>query len=129
MLGMTPLLLAGGLALSAGSLPAAVFAQEAEGASPQAAATAGPQRIEMTVLGLSCPFCAYGLEKKLKKVEGLVHVDIDFKTGKVKMEVKDGSKVTDERLKQLVKDAGFELREIIRSAVSEPSGIGEGRAR
>lgn len=123
------LVLVGTLALGAAALPGAVLAREPEGARPQAAVTAGPQRIDMTVLGLSCPFCAYGLEKKLKKVEGLTQIDIDFRTGKVKMEVKDGSKVTDERLKQLVKDAGFEVQEISRSPVAEPGETGEGNAR
>lgn len=74
----------------------------------------GPQRIEMVVHGLSCPFCAYGLEKKLKKVEDLDSLSIDFKTGKVLMLVQDGSKATDERIEQLVKDAGFEVATIER---------------
>ncbi len=88
------------------------WAQQEQTSQVQAA---GPQRIDMIVTGLSCPFCAYGLEKKLRKIEGLDSIGIDFKTGKVLMLVQDGSKATDERITQLVKDAGFEVAEIKRS--------------
>lgn len=100
-------------------LPTAARAQQERQEPQQTVVTAGPQRIDMVVLGLSCPFCAYGLEKKLKKVEGLTDISIDFKTGKVRMEVRDGSRVSDEQLNKLVKDAGFEVKEISRSPLSE----------
>lgn len=79
------------------------------------AATIGPQRIDLVVNGLSCPFCAYGLEKKLKRIEGLDSINIDFKTGRVLLLVQDGSKATDERIAQLVKDAGFVVTTIERA--------------
>lgn len=110
-----------------GALALALAAMPAAGQGQQATAVAGPQRIEMVVHGLSCPFCAYGLEKKLRKLEGLDSVSIDFKTGKVLLLVRDGSKATDERLKQLVKDAGFEVVEIKRSPrTAAPPASGKG---
>lgn len=102
------------------SLPGSsrVQAQQAE-----VETAAEPQKIEMTVLGLSCPFCAYGLEKKLRKVEGLTDLEIRFKTGRVVLEVKEGSEVTDERIRELVKEAGFEIEGAI-----ERSPLPEGEA-
>ncbi len=38
---------------------------------------------EVTVAGLGCPFCAYGLEKKLKDFKGLKKLKIDMETGDV----------------------------------------------
>ena len=41
------------------------------------------QRDEVTAVveGLGCPFCAYGLEKKFKKVKGIKHVKILIEEG------------------------------------------------
>lgn len=129
MLGVKRFATAAAVMLILGALPRTATAQQGTQEPQQAAVTAGPQRIDMIVLGLSCPFCAYGLEKKLKKVEGLIDIAIDFKTGKVRMEVRDGSKVSDERLKELVKDAGFEVKEISRSPLPKPEGVEEGKGR
>ncbi|MFQ5798685.1 MAG: heavy-metal-associated domain-containing protein, partial [Bacteroidota bacterium] len=66
--------------------------------------------------GLSCPFCALGLEKNLKKIEGVTSVTIKLKEGITTLEVKDGGDLSDEEIKQRVKDAGFTPREIKRES-------------
>lgn len=114
-----------GLVVSAG----ATAAQQPDRAAQQPAATAaGPERIEMVVHGMSCPFCAYGVEKKLRRLEGVDSLSVDFKSGRVMLYVRDGSKITDARLRQLVKDAGFEVMEIKRFplAGASPAQPGEG---
>lgn len=104
------------LVLALIGLPAGLAAQEQKPRGPEAAAVvAGPQRIEMIVHGLSCPFCAYGLEKKLRTLDGVDSLSIDFKTGKVVLLVRDGSKAGDRRLQELVEDAGFEVAGIDRA--------------
>lgn len=40
------------------------------------ALAAGPQ-YALEVKGLACPFCAYGIEKRLNKMEGVEEVEID----------------------------------------------------
>ncbi len=40
-------------------------------------------QFEVTVAGLGCPFCAYGLEKKLKDFKGLKKLKIDMESGDV----------------------------------------------
>ncbi len=68
----------------------------------------------ITVDGLSCPFCAYGLEKHLKRVAGVERVDINMKDGKAIVHLKPGAQVDDAALKAAVKKAGFTARRITR---------------
>ncbi|GMQ99762.1 MAG: hypothetical protein BMS9Abin18_0587 [Zetaproteobacteria bacterium] len=64
--------------------------------------------------GLSCPFCAYGLEKHLKKLAGVEGVDIDMKNAQVIVRLKSDARVDDAALKTAVKKAGFTARGITR---------------
>jgi len=68
--------------------------------------------IQIRVDGLSCPFCAYGLEKKIKKVEGAANIEIDLEEGIVSLDVPSNKKPTEKSLKKVVTDAGFTPREI-----------------
>ena len=72
------------------------------------------QSATIQVDGLSCPFCAYGLEKHLKKVKGVKGVKIDMKRGKATVALKSGAKVDDAVLTEAVKKAGFTARGITR---------------
>ena len=69
-------------------------------------------KIEVRVDGLSCPFCAYGLEKKLKKIDGIKDLKIDIKNGLVTFSLKEGKSVDEKTLVKIVKDAGFTAKEI-----------------
>lgn len=59
--------------------------------------------------GLSCPFCAFGLEKKLKKVKNVQSVSIDMNKGQVLVTAKADSTVEKDDLRKAVKDAGFSV--------------------
>ncbi len=72
------------------------------------------QSVSIRVDGLSCPFCAYGLEKHLKKLNGVEAIKIDMKNGKVIVNLKQGTQVGDAVLKEAVKKAGFTARGITR---------------
>jgi len=75
----------------------------------------GLETATIAVDGLSCPFCAYGLEKNLKKVSGVKAVKIDMKTGKATVALKPDAQVDDQTLRQAVKKAGFTARDITRN--------------
>jgi len=75
---------------------------------------AGEQSATIQVDGLSCPFCAYGLEKHLKKIAGVEGVDINMKDGKAIVHLKPDVQVDDAALKTAVKKAGFTARGITR---------------
>lgn len=68
--------------------------------------------IKLQVDGLSCPFCAYGLEKKLKEMDGVSKIKIDVENAFALVTLNEGKKVTEATIRQEVKDAGFTAREI-----------------
>ncbi len=59
--------------------------------------------------GLSCPFCAYGLEKRLKKVENVESISIDMNKGHAVVIAKPGATIKEEDLRKAVKKAGFSV--------------------
>ncbi len=70
----------------------------------------------LTVNGLTCPFCAYGLEKKLKKVKGVESVSIDLEKDEAIVLIKDGTVVQEEALRKAVKKAGFSVASLNKEA-------------
>lgn len=74
-----------------------------------AALAAGTQYV-MRVDGLACPYCAYGIEKKLKKIDGVEKIDVDLDKGLVIVDVAEGVKLTERQMTRLFKDAGFTYR-------------------
>lgn len=65
---------------------------------------------ELGVDGVTCPFCVYGIEKQLSKLEGIGRINTDIKNGLVLLEMQDGSTLTEESINQAVNKAGFTLR-------------------
>ena len=68
----------------------------------------------LEVKGLTCPFCAYGLEKKLKKVKGLESVSVDLEKDLVTVTAGPGVLVKEADLRKAVKKAGFQLASLKR---------------
>ncbi len=97
------LIIMGFLPLAAG-FP--VLAQETN--SPDSA-----QQIIVRVDGASCPFCAFGLEKRLGHLEGVANVKIEMKGGKAIITLREGATVSEEALREAVEEAGSTPREII----------------
>jgi copper chaperone CopZ len=69
--------------------------------------------IQIEVDGLSCPFCAYGLEKKLKALDSIDQLDIDLNEGLIKITLKKGKEISRKDVKEKVAEAGFTLRKLI----------------
>ncbi len=65
---------------------------------------------ELKVDGLACPFCAYGIEKKLGAIAGVETVDVDLKEGRVIVTMAEGTVLTEEIARRAVTDAGFTLK-------------------
>ena len=68
----------------------------------------------LKVDGMSCPFCAYGLEKRLKELDAVDAVRIRVGDGQVQIRTHDGATLEDEALNGAVEKAGFTLRQIHR---------------
>jgi len=75
-----------------------------------ATAPAAGTEYQMRVDGLACPYCAYGVEKKLKQIDGVEGIDIDLDKGVVTVQVREGVALTDTQMAKLFKDAGFTYR-------------------
>ena len=75
------------------------------------------EEVSIRVDGLSCPFCAYGLEKKLKKINGVNDVIINIDNGVAKLNGKKDESIVVEGLKDAVVDAGFTPRQITATVV------------
>ncbi|GJL71981.1 MAG: hypothetical protein NMNS01_11800 [Nitrosomonas sp.] len=86
-----------------------------------ASATLAAQPIyKFHVDGLACPFCAYGIEKKLNALEGVERIEMNIKDGVVVVTMKNGSALDEAVARKAVKDAGFTLNGFERlSPVSE----------
>ena len=73
------------------------------------AAFAAPTQYQLQVDGLACPFCAYGIEKELKRTDGVERIDIDINAGIVTVTMADGATMTEAQAARIVEDAGFTL--------------------
>jgi periplasmic mercuric ion binding protein len=65
---------------------------------------------ELGVDGLACPFCAFGIEKQLHRLEGVTHVRTDVSRGHVRVTTAEASTLTEPQVRQAVQAAGFTLR-------------------
>jgi mercuric ion binding protein len=70
-------------------------------------ASAEIQKLTIKIKGMACPFCAYGVEKKLKKVEGVKSIDIDIQKGLATLTAKEGQSIGISQIPQAIKDSGF----------------------
>ncbi len=71
------------------------------------------RKVKIQVDGLACPFCAYGLEKKLKEIDGVKKLDIQVDSARVVMIFEQDALVDSMKIVRKVKEAGFTARKII----------------
>lgn len=69
---------------------------------------AGPT-YRVDVAGLACPFCAYGIEKRLLALDGVERLETSIKDGTVTIVMKEGAVLDESTARQAVEDAGFTL--------------------
>jgi len=64
---------------------------------------------QLQVAGLACPFCAYGIEKKLNSIKGVEDIKVDVSSGMVIVTMAEGVRLTEDIVREKVKKAGFSL--------------------
>lgn len=89
---------------------------------------AAPPTYQVHVDGLSCPFCAYGIEKKIGALEGVQRLETSVRDGTVVVTMKDGGTLDEAAARQAVKEAGFRLRKF-EQVQSAPQGAPAGQAK
>ncbi len=77
------------------------------------AGTVPASELTLRVDGLACPFCAYGVEKKLLAVPGVVGIDVLINEGKVILALAEGATLDVAALDAAVEKAGFTLRGLL----------------
>ena len=75
------------------------------------------QQADIGVDGLACPFCSYGLEKKLKEAKGADEVTINISKGLAVLKSNGKESLEVEQFEPIIKDAGFTLRSLTVTAV------------
>lgn len=68
--------------------------------------------IQLQVDGLSCPFCALGLDKRLKHRAGLEGIQVHLKQGITEATLPRGHGIDVGKVRRAVQEAGFTLRGI-----------------
>ncbi len=68
--------------------------------------------VKIEIKGMACPYCAYGMEKELKKVAGVDNVEIELKAGLAYISTPWEQKPTKESLERIITDSGFTVGKI-----------------
>ena len=82
-------------------------------------------RADLRVNGLTCPFCAFGIEKKLRSVDGVQEVEVLLDEGEIRLTLTAENAATVGAFEKAVEAAGFELvglRVEVRGTVTERDG-------
>lgn len=74
------------------------------------AVLAAPRQYSLTVEGLVCPLCAYSARRNLGALDGVDQVEVDYRTGKALVTMKEGAVLEEATAKSAIESAGFELR-------------------
>lgn len=88
------------------------------GAMPASAEVA---QMSIKIDGLACPFCVYGIEKKLRGVDSISDVSIDLETGTANLALVAGKTPTLSEVRSAVEKAGFTSREVSATVIGTPS--------
>ena len=79
-----------------------------------APAWAQAREVKIGVKGMVCAFCAKGIEKKFHAQASVDHVDVNLGQKQVKLTLKDGQDISDDAIKSILTDAGYNVDKIER---------------
>ncbi len=68
------------------------------------------QKIDQEVFGMDCAPCAYGLERGLKKMDGLEKVQVSLNDGKAYLELAENNSLSLKQIQEEVKKNGFSAK-------------------
>jgi mercuric ion binding protein len=77
-------------------------------------APAAGDSLRLKVDGMVCSLCAYGMERRLKKLHEVEQVKVELDSGLVVVVLEPGATLCDSTLSQEVGKAGFALRGVAR---------------
>lgn len=68
------------------------------------------QKVDQEVFGMDCAPCAYGLERGLKKMDGLQKVRVSLNDGKAYLELSENNILSLKQIQEEVKKNGFSAK-------------------
>jgi copper chaperone CopZ len=74
------------------------------------AAVAAGQSYQIQVDGLACPFCTYGIEKELSRIDNVENVETRLKDGVVIVTMVEGAVLDEQTARNAIEKAGFTPR-------------------
>lgn len=86
--------------------------KEAKPSTPASTPAQSGIVVQLTVDGLVCNFCATNISKSFSKLPEVAEVYVNLAAKAVLLQLKEGQKLPEEKTKQIVTDAGFNLRDI-----------------
>lgn len=72
------------------------------------------EEINVKVNGMVCSMCAQGIQKKFKTLPEVKSLDVDMDKKVVKIISQDNTKLSDETITNLIKEAGYHVERIER---------------
>jgi copper chaperone CopZ len=74
---------------------------------------ASAETLEIPIRGMTCPFCADGLHRKLGGLPGVEKVEISLKLKKARLLLKDGASIDDGVIRKTIIDSGFTPGDVV----------------
>jgi copper chaperone CopZ len=73
------------------------------------ASTAAAEMYVLQIKGFGCELCAYSVQSRLGKLEGVEEVRASFKDSQAIVRSQDGVVLSEEKAREVVEGAGFKL--------------------
>jgi len=81
---------------------------------PLGVAFAANEKISVEIKGMVCAFCAQGITSSFEKHGSISVVTVEIEKHAVILELKDGQEISDDEIKKVVKEAGYDVGKIER---------------
>lgn len=72
------------------------------------------ETVDVKVSGMVCSMCAQGIQKKFSSQDSVKKLNVDMDNKLVTIETKDGQTISDETIKSLITEAGYNVANISR---------------
>ena len=99
----------GGLALALTLAPAMGWAEPAAAQAATSPAGAPAGEVQVIVLGVTAPFFIFGIIKRFEQIPGVQHASFNLLHGRADILLKPGATVTDDELRQAVRNASYTI--------------------
>ncbi len=70
--------------------------------------------LSISVNGLVCDFCARSIEKLFSKKESVKNINVNLEEMLITINLKKGKSLNDDMIRQVIRDSGYDIKEIKR---------------